>query len=245
MPRTARNFAIVEVAWFFGDPRIGELTGAERWAYLAYWVTAVEQRSEVLRPQLTPKWMASRAHVDPRSVRSALQKCAQNGLLAIAADGAVTVVGVRDKHPQLGWKVNGEQGTFVPPTSPSDITQPNQPIIPNKDGGNGEGVSDEQRAEYNRRVAVVLDSWKRLCEAHGKKRIAGEMDASVLLQAWPEFSPVRFEKVITHHWSPKGGMKVRSDCLTLKSIASNWPEIEARYEEDAEIKAEADKGTRL
>ena len=109
----------------------------------------------------------------------------------------------------------------------------------------GGGVSDADRTEHQRRVSVVLDSWKRLCEAHGKKRIAGEMDASVLLQAWPEFSPVRFEKVITHHWSPRGGMKVRSDCLTLKSIASNWPEIEARYEEDAEIKAEADKGTRL
>jgi len=205
----------------------------------------VDNRDAVIPGTYTDTFVSSCARVRTPTVRSARKNAVALGLLRELPDGRLLVVGVEDKHPQLKWNNSDAEGTFVPAPSPSYLTEPIQPIIPNAGGENGEGVSDEQRTEHQRRVSVVLDSWKRLCEAHGKKRIAGEMDASVLLQAWPEFSPVRFEKVIKHHWSPKGGMKVRSDCLTLKSIASNWPEIEARYEEDAEIKAEADKGTRL
>lgn len=142
MPHEPFNYAVVEVAFFFGDPDFRALTCAQRCAYLGHWILAVERRCARLAPKIDCHYMASRCQVDARSVANMRAKCLANGLLRQLPDGSILVVGVEDKHRSLKWTPWQEEGCGrdgrPPPTEP---TEPNVKKPTEPKGGSGESSS--------------------------------------------------------------------------------------------------------
>ena len=132
MPRTARNFAIIECSFHLHDWRIASMTPSQRWVYYTYWVMAVDARCQYIPAHCGDTFVAHSARVRTSCVRVARAKLLSLELLKEMPDGSFLVVGVEDKHPQLTWKEAGQQGTNVPAPSPSypNLTKPNLTILP-------------------------------------------------------------------------------------------------------------------
>jgi len=78
---------------------------ATRMAYLHLWTTAVHLRQDTFeRDDVTAPYLADLCGVSPELLASMVESSLRVGLLAKGPRGAVTVVGVRARHPKLrGW----------------------------------------------------------------------------------------------------------------------------------------------
>ena len=103
MARGDPIFARLDVS-LMHDHRIRKLTAAQKWVYIAYYLSAVELRSELLPESFDHQTITDRAGTDHRTSLNALGKCIQVGLLEIGPEGRVRVIGARKNNPKLqGW----------------------------------------------------------------------------------------------------------------------------------------------
>ena len=99
------SFAVVEVSFILADPRLDGLKASQKWLYLTLWVLAVKERSNPLQPYYnSPATLARLCREDVRTIRPAISKLQQKGLIVINEDESITVCGVENKHKNLAWK---------------------------------------------------------------------------------------------------------------------------------------------
>lgn len=111
------QYAVFEIGFIFDDPRLDELTPAQRWVYVTLWCLAVKLRRERLTPKLIPnrnKTIQRLARVDSRVVNNSVTRLQQLCLINVDTDGTITVCGVKKKHPKLRWKDDHERSNIDP-----------------------------------------------------------------------------------------------------------------------------------
>ncbi len=98
------QFALIDVNFILDDPRLDELSPANRWLYIGLWCICVRERTETLPDRYGPKAVARRTRLDIRTTREGLRRLQQECLISIDAQNRITVIGVKDKHQNLTWK---------------------------------------------------------------------------------------------------------------------------------------------
>ncbi len=123
-------YAHVEVSFILNDPRCRAMTNAEFRLYLAFWCTAVEQRSDKLPTYFDLHSMSNRAAVDLRTCSKCVTKLQQKCLIDISSDGCYIVVGCRAKHSNLrNWKdnIDPQLGATEAVEEPEAVTETPKP----------------------------------------------------------------------------------------------------------------------
>ena len=117
------QFAMIEVGFLTGDPRLLGLPVSARWVYITLWCLAVKERREVLPDYWRYRSVARAAGVDPSTARQALGKLLENSLIDVSNCGDITVCGVKAKHPNLTWKLGGISHNMHPHKHPQTETE--------------------------------------------------------------------------------------------------------------------------
>lgn len=134
MARGDTEFCRLETDFVLIDPRFLTLSPVARSVYLYFWATCVRNRTEIISPDQTPIYVASAQHLPVKETQAAYEQLTRNGLVKRARNGALLIVGVKDKHQKLsGWKhphmgnVSGGYGEDTPPIS-APFDPDNRPI---------------------------------------------------------------------------------------------------------------------
>ena len=122
MSRGDAVYAKVHVDITDGE-KVGQLDPLGIYTYvLGYWTTAVRYRCDTFHPardmHFTCKRLASRLHLDSRTVTNHLHQMLDLGLLKQHEDGSITITGVRACHPKLAWKDYIPFSPYDPQTGP-------------------------------------------------------------------------------------------------------------------------------
>lgn len=115
------DHAVFEVGFVLSDPRLDHISDSAWRLYSTLWCIAVKERREILPSYYYPLSsksksgfsgvsLARHAHVDHRSIASAIHKLVQICLIELYDDGRIRVCGVKAKHPNLKWKDSRKSG---------------------------------------------------------------------------------------------------------------------------------------
>lgn len=117
MARGDSIFGRVDINLMY-DPRIRKLTAAQKWFYVAAYLTAVEVRSETLPPDYDIVALQDRAGVDRQTARNALEKSIDCNLMERTPDGLIKVLGVRNNHERVQWNEYSSDSPYGARTGP-------------------------------------------------------------------------------------------------------------------------------
>ena len=150
------NFAVVDINFILDDPRLDELTSADRWLYITLWCLSVRERRETLPAHYGNKSVARLSRLDTRTVQNGLTKLQHNCLISINEKCEITVTGIKNKHKNLKWKVGDINENIAPQIPPirnkeKEISKNNKEKRPSEIfGGCFYSLREIQAKEYDR-----------------------------------------------------------------------------------------------
>ncbi len=104
MARGDSLFCRVELDFILMDDRWVDMTPTAAKVYITLWAIAVHERRECLPPRYTPRTVARRSGIDPRTGPAAIANLQDICLVSMSDDNCIIVHGAGSKHRKLkGW----------------------------------------------------------------------------------------------------------------------------------------------
>lgn len=104
----AGAYSVEHAAFWLLDPRLTGLTGNDRHVFFILGLLCIVERSETLpKIYINATFLQQKCGVDARTIQKSLAKLLQNCLVKFEEDGALTVIGIRDRHKNFNWKNRG------------------------------------------------------------------------------------------------------------------------------------------